>query len=118
MATTTNKEILEAVQSVRAELKEFKESLSKTVLLKAEAYDRLMALLPSIRLSVGNVYAKTDDNGSTTVFVEYSKRVAKICQDEANGEFNYDDFIVAANRLNLITFEDMMRIERFVARYK
>ena len=104
------KEILHSLAGIWADVKVIKQMQDPTLLAKAKRYDEVSKYLSDIRLRVAKVYTKLDDEGAPLVCVEYAKEVRHIRIDRNGGDV-CDPFIVAANNLNLIPVEDMMRIK-------
>lgn len=112
------REILHAVQGVWADVKKLQEMQDPNLKKKADRYEEITKHLNEISLSVSKVYAKTDDNGNTRVFVEYAPITATIDCGDGEHEAVYDKRIVAINMLNLIPYEDMVKISHMVEKYK
>ena len=112
------REILHAVQGVWADVKKLQEMQDPNLKKKADRYEEISKYLNDISFSVSKVYAKTDDNGNTRVYVEYAPLVATIDCGDNEHEAVYDKKIVAINMLNIIPYEDMVKISHMVEKNK
>ena len=108
------KEILHSLAGIWADVKTIKECQSPNLKKKADRFDSIVKSLDDIHLNVSKVYSKIDDEGRTTVYVEYAPISAKIVIGDTEDGNEWDKEIVAINNLNLISYEDMRRISNVV----
>ena len=99
-------EILSEVRALKRELR------SKNQLAEKKIAE-LTSLIENIRFSVSSVVAKYDEFGNPSIKVHYSIEPKEIKCDEF-GKPIYPSFIIAANKLNLVSFEDMQKISQKV----
>lgn len=109
--------ILHTLSGIWDDVKKIKSLQDPTIVEKAKRYDEMSEALKDVLFSVTKIYEKVDDNGDTDVFIEYGKETKKI-KIRPNEDDEYDPFIIAMNKLNLISFDDMLRIQEAVKRNK
>ena len=103
------KEILHSLAGIWSDVKTIKQMQDPTLVEKAKRYEAMKRSLDNLRFEVTKVYTKINDEGVPTIYVEYGRQLHTIAVD-VNGEATCDPFIVAMNELNLISYEDMVRI--------
>ena len=113
------KTVLHSLSGIWDDVKTIKKSLTPNIVKKAELYDQIVENLDALKCSlfVSKIYSKTSDTGDTDVYVEFSTN-PNIIEIKDGKEDDYDDFMVALNKLDLISVEDMVKIKDFVERNK
>lgn len=92
------------------EIKEKLDSLSTTIIDKAQKYDEIQEMLKSLKFRVAKTYATWDDKRMQFVVkVEYQIPSVTLIVDE-DGSAMLNDRFKAINTLNLIPFEDMEKV--------
>lgn len=90
---------------------ELKKALDPKRQEKAELYDEMVKQLSQVQLSVKKAYVSIREDGLYQVVVEYSVPTQYVVIDSENIA-NCSDTFKAINDLNLINYEDMVRIQK------
>ena len=101
------KQILNDVQEIKKGL----ETLSEANQKKIAKYEETKEQLSKIRIEISNVKTCIENNGSLSLEVHYKVPVAKIRIDD-EGFLDVDEMFRAINLLNLISFEDMNKVQK------
>ena len=111
------------VSEIRDDLKKIKETerrilsaLNGEAIAKAARYDELMSYLQALEFSVSRISSKYDDDGNIRIKVTFDVPSYEIAIDP-NGDENWSPSLVAMNALNLMSYQDMMRIAEFVEKH-
>lgn len=93
-----------------AEIKEKVEAINGETSKKARKYEEQIDLLSHVKLKVKNVSISVNENGNHQLKVDYQVPSQFITFDSENNVLKNNTFY-SINRLNLISFEDMAKIE-------
>ena len=84
--------------------------LTKEYQSKSQKYDEMIEYLKDIKIKVGKIELKIDNHGQLFLKVNYEMPVQEIRFDDDNNIVENKMF-KAINMLNLISFEDMRKIQ-------
>lgn len=97
------------------EIKKTLNNLTRSTYSKAQKYDDLSSRLEKIKIKVDKVGTVYDAQGNKQVKVNYSVGPLYVTIDE-DGNLKADEMFVAINYLDLISFEDMAKIQKEIAK--
>ena len=104
----------------RKDIKEIKEtvdkinnSIAKDTLQKLSKLEELEKNLSHISFKVKNIVEKYEEDGNKSLKIEYIVEPIKLVFD-ANGEMFFDNKFYSINMLNLISFDDMNKIQKAI----
>lgn len=100
------KDILNETKKIQEDLK----FLTKEYQSKSQKYDEMIEYLKDIKIKVGKIELKIDNHGQLFLKVNYEMPVQEIRFDDDNNIVENKMF-KAINMLNLISFEDMRKIQ-------
>ena len=98
------------MQSLLVEIDKKIEKINDETAKKAKKYDELTDLLSHIKLKVKNVSISINENGNCELKVDYQMPSQRISFDSENNVVKNNTFY-SINKLNLISFEDMEKIQ-------
>ena len=100
-------------KALKKDIEEIKNFLVGDTQAKAKKLDEILYYLSNIKLDVASVTRVPDDNGKPCIRVIYSVPYIFINFDD-NGEIIENETFKSINMLNLISFDDMMKIQNAI----
>lgn len=91
------------------EIKNFLETLTEENQKKLKDYELKKELLENVKLSVKNIATTIDEFGKPVLIVNYEMPTVKVLFDE-NNDIVLNETFRAINLLNLIDYDDMLKI--------
>lgn len=115
MVTTKKivKDINEKTENLSVNIGEIIDMLNKMrsgAIQKAEKYDETLRLLKKVKINVKKFSTELKDNATVSLKIEYEIPPIEIMFDETGCSFINERF-QAMNLLNLISFDDMRKIQ-------
>lgn len=104
------KSISNSLVGIWKDVRELKEMQDPKALEKARKYDELKKLVPNLKVSVERIIPSINAKGNTELEIVYSIPHGKIEIDE-NGNSETDKLVYALNFLDVLSFDDQMRIK-------
>lgn len=110
-------EIKEELWKINSELSDIRKLISAKNKAKADKYDELIERLKKVRIKVKDISSFVDDMGRKCIKVSYEVPTGYLVQED-NGEFTSNETLRYINLLDLISLEDMRKIQDEIEKNK
>lgn len=103
--------IIKDIKEIKKTVNEIHENSTKIVAQKAKKYDELISLLKNVTFYVDKIIPAVDDLGNTKYAITY-KSPTIIQEFDYNGDPIKNDFIYSINMLDLISLDDLPKLQQ------